>query len=311
MTDARTNGAERLRRRWTFADCIFDEANWTLSVGGRRAQVESKPLELLRQLLLSPGSLVSKDELLSAIWRDVVVVEASLPTAVRKLRLALDDDRRDQPIIETVQRLGYRLTASVEVEELAPAGPAAANDARPQATPHETDAGGRRRGYGRLIAAAGGLAAAIAIGGLALSSAENAGATGSAVSYGNREVESALRRLDVGAIERMLAAGWNPNSLLDTQDNDAIMHLLNMCEWNREHDQGQMLLMVRTLLDAGARLDHRNVWGDTAYSIAKAQRYCGPNHPVTRSIRTACYAGYRPLADRCLASYEIARREGR
>jgi hypothetical protein len=31
---------------------------------------------------------------------------------------------------------------------------------------------------------------------------------------------------------------------------------------------------------------------------------------VTQSIRTMCYAGYKPLGDRCLASYEIHRRGG-
>ena len=82
----------------------------------------------------------------------------------------------------------------------------------------------------------------------------------------------------------MLAAGWNPNRPFDNEGNGAINYVLNICEWDRGHDQEQMVLMVRTLIDGGARLDHRNVWGDTPYSIAKAVRYCGPNHPVTRSI---------------------------
>ena len=109
----------------------------------------------------------------------------------------------------------------------------------------------------------------------------------------------------------MLAAGWNPNRPFDNEGNGAINYVLNICEWDRGHDQEQMVLMVRTLIDGGARLDHRNVWGDTPYSIAKAVRYCGPNHPVTRSIRTMCYAGFKPLGDRCLASYELERRDGR
>ena len=108
----------------------------------------------------------------------------------------------------------------------------------------------------------------------------------------------------------MLAAGWNPNSPIDDQNNGALTMVLNRCEWDRGHDREQMVLMVRTLVDGGARLDHRNSWGDTPYSIAKAVRYCGPNHPVTQSIREMCYAGYRPLGDRCLASYELQRQAG-
>jgi hypothetical protein len=126
--------------------------------------------------------------------------------------------------------------------------------------------------------------------------------------FTQRDAANALRTLDVGKIEDMLAAGWNPNTPFDDQGNAAINYVLGKCEWDRGHDQEQMVLMVRTLIDGGAKLDHRNVWGDTPYSIAKAIRYCGPNHPVTRSIRTMCFAGYKPYGDRCLASYELARR---
>ena len=68
---------------------MFDEANWTLVVDGRRVAIEAKPLELLRQLLIGGSKLVTKDDLLGVIWPDVHVVEASLTTAVHKLRAAL------------------------------------------------------------------------------------------------------------------------------------------------------------------------------------------------------------------------------
>src|SRR5690349_6774115 len=107
----------RRRRRWVFADCVFDEANWALVVNGQRISIESKPLELLRELLNRAGNLVSKQELLDCVWPDVTVVEASLTTAVRKLRIALNDDQRPTPIIETVPRIGYRLSIPVESQD--------------------------------------------------------------------------------------------------------------------------------------------------------------------------------------------------
>ena len=306
MAGAGPGSVDRRRgRRWIFADCVFDEANWTLSVDGHRAAVESKPLELLRVLLLRAGDLVSKEELLTAIWPDVAVVEASLPTAVRKLRLALKDDQRQPPIIETVPRIGYRLALPVEMES-------PATGTSPGALPPVGGAGSAfaasfrlpaARRMGRLAASAGGLAIAIAAAAWILAPSPHF-AAGKA-RFSQREAANALRRLDVGAVEALLAAGWNPNTPFDDQGNGAINILLNMCEWNRGHDQGQMLLMARTLIDGGARLDVRNRWGDTPYSIAKAVRYCGPNHPVTKSIRTMCYAGLKPLGDRCLASYEL------
>src|SRR5205085_7859947 len=116
---------ERGPRSWAFAGCVFDESNWTLTVHGRRVAVESKPLEILRQLLLRPGQVVSKTELLDAIWPEIAVVEAPLPTAVHKLRTALGDDSRATPIIETVSRIGYRLSVPVETV------PASAAPAKP------------------------------------------------------------------------------------------------------------------------------------------------------------------------------------
>ena len=294
---------------------MFDEANWSLTVAGERVAVEAKPLELLRELLLRGGNLASKDELLDSIWPDVTVVEASLPTAVHKLRMALNDERRTTHIIETVPRIGYRLAVPVEVEELAHSDDAGVRNvaARPGLNgPVAAFADrGTWAGSPRLLSISGGLALAAALSAFALAPSQDVQASRTPHPLTQRDAANALRKLDVAAVEQMLAAGWDPNRSFDDQGNGAINYVLNRCEWDRGHDQEQMLLMVRTLIDGGARLDRRNFWGDTPYSIAKAVRYCGPNHPVTESIRTMCYAGYKPLGDRCLASYELQRMKSR
>jgi DNA-binding winged helix-turn-helix (wHTH) protein/TolB-like protein len=73
------------------------------------AEVEAKPLEVLHQLLKRAGEVVRKEELLEAVWPGVLVVDASLATAVSKLRKALDDES----LIKTVPRVGYRLSVPV------------------------------------------------------------------------------------------------------------------------------------------------------------------------------------------------------
>jgi len=319
MPEERRGEADRpLRRRWHFADAVFDEATWSLTVAGERVAIEKKPLELLRELLMRGGAVASKHELLDLIWPDVTVVEASLTTAIYKLRVALGDDGRGPPIIETVPGIGYRLVVAVGQE-----GHAAAS-----ALPVRPDAGAlpvpdrefpdaarpavarRRVRLPILVGISCALALATAailvtIGGLKQGVAANA-----PQSYSQRDAANALRRLDVDDIETMLAAGWDPNVPFDREGNGALNHLLNMCEWNRAHDRQRLLLMVRTLFDGGARLDRRNAWGDTPYSIAKAERYCGPDHPVTQMMRTLCFSGSSPMGDRCLASYELDRRTG-
>ncbi len=289
---ARTTADRRQGRLWRFATAEFDERTWTLTVDGRVASIEGKPLELLHELLLRAGEVVTKDELLDAVWPDVEVVEASLPTAVLKLRRALKDDGEDGPqIIETAQRLGYRLAAPVAMEI------AASTSGAP--VKRESPAPARPA---RWLVTAVGFALTFALGATLATLVLRQPAR--ATAYTQEDAKNAIRKLDVVRIEELLRAGWNPNTPFDNEGNGALNILLGVCEWNPGHDRARLQLMVKTLLDGGARLDLRNVWGDTPYSIAKAPRYCGPVHPVTVQLRTECYAGFRPLGDRCLANYE-------
>lgn len=289
----------RQPRLWSFSDCTFDEYNWWLEVSGRRVAIETKPLELLRELLVHGGNVVSKDELLERIWPDVTVVEASLPTAVSKLRVALGDDRLRRCVIETVSGIGYRLAVPVEVRTR---GVTAPEKGAPAPHPHPTPRA--VVGETRIV---GGLAATVALVAVAVLFSQQPAAAPVAATpaYTTRDELNALRKLDVDAVDRMLAANWDPNKPYDKEGDGALNMLLNNCEWDPGHDQRKLLLVARTLLDGGAELGRRNSWGDTAYSIAKAKRYCGPDHPVTKMLRTLCYSGYKPLGDRCLATYEL------
>jgi DNA-binding winged helix-turn-helix (wHTH) protein len=304
MGDPRWHNAGANRpRSWAFAGCIFDEANWTLTVHGQRVAIEVKPLEILRQLLVRPGQLVSKAELLDAVWPDIAVVEASLPTAFHKLRIALGDDRRATPIIETVPRIGYRL--SVPVETIGPAP----TEARPdgfQWLPFR-----RWTERARLVAVAL-LAAFVASAAFALADLSWDGEQ-AARHPSIAQVDRALRTLDIRQIDSFIAAGWDVNMAMDGSRNTPLNRLLDMCEWDPAHDRRRMLLMARTLVDAGTRLTDRNTFGDTPYSIAKTPRFCGAGHPVTVMLRNLCYNGSAPKThgDRCLATYELKRMASR
>ena len=111
-----SSSSRRRRRLWRFAGAEFDEASWTLRVDGQPVALEGKPLEVLHELLLRAGEVVTKDEILDTVWPGVTVVEGSLATAVSKLRKALGS--RQDNVIETVPRIGYRLIASVRIESI-------------------------------------------------------------------------------------------------------------------------------------------------------------------------------------------------
>jgi len=111
-----THSSRRRRRIWRFAGAEFDEASWTLRVAGAPVALEGKPLELLHELLLRAGEVVTKDEILDSVWPGVTVVEGSLATAISKLRKALGEAGGE--VIATVPRVGYRLVVPVEVDSV-------------------------------------------------------------------------------------------------------------------------------------------------------------------------------------------------
>ena len=117
-----SSSSRRRRRLWKFAGAEFDEASWTLRVDGHAVTLEGKPLEVLHELLLRAGEVVTKDEIFDAVWPGVTVVEGSLTTAISKLRKALGETH--EQIVETVPRVGYKLAATVAIALLRGAGPA-------------------------------------------------------------------------------------------------------------------------------------------------------------------------------------------
>lgn len=104
-------------RVWTFSNCVFDDARLELRVAGKLVDLELKPLEVLLQLLMNAGKVVSKEALLDSVWPGLMVVDGSLATAVSKLRKALGD--ADSSVVLTVPRVGYRLRAPVTSKPVA------------------------------------------------------------------------------------------------------------------------------------------------------------------------------------------------
>jgi DNA-binding winged helix-turn-helix (wHTH) protein/TolB-like protein len=100
---------ESYGRIWQFGECEFDELRSELCVRDRVVDLEGKPLEVLHQLLLRAGDTVRKEELLESVWPGVLVVDASLATAVSKLRKVLGEEE----IIKTVPKVGYRISVPV------------------------------------------------------------------------------------------------------------------------------------------------------------------------------------------------------
>ena len=75
--------------------------------------IGSRALDVLRVLIASHGDLVSKDEIMTAVWPRTVVAESNLPIQILTLRRVLDQGRAEGSCIQTVIGRGYRFVASV------------------------------------------------------------------------------------------------------------------------------------------------------------------------------------------------------
>jgi DNA-binding winged helix-turn-helix (wHTH) protein len=79
---------------------------------GGDVQLEPKMMDVLVRLARDPGSVVSRDDLIDAVWPEVFISESVLTRAIAGLRRALGDDARSPRFIETISKRGYRLVGS-------------------------------------------------------------------------------------------------------------------------------------------------------------------------------------------------------
>jgi DNA-binding winged helix-turn-helix (wHTH) protein len=95
--------------RFAFAPFELDPLRRRLTSAGEPVAISDRHLEVLLLLVARAGQIVSKDDLLTAAWKDVAVGDNSLEQAISSLRRLLGAG-----YIETVARRGYRFTARVE-----------------------------------------------------------------------------------------------------------------------------------------------------------------------------------------------------
>jgi len=100
-------------KRIVFDVFSLDLVNECLWKGSEEIKVRPKAFALLNYLLNRPGQLVTKEELLNAVWPETFVGDAVLKVTVGQLREALDDDPKTPRFIETSHRRGYRFIGEI------------------------------------------------------------------------------------------------------------------------------------------------------------------------------------------------------
>ena len=81
---------------------------------GASVPITPKVFSILLLLVENQGRILSKEEMMNAIWADTFVEESNLTFNIRKLRQALGDDAHECRYVETISRRGYRFKAEVK-----------------------------------------------------------------------------------------------------------------------------------------------------------------------------------------------------
>jgi DNA-binding winged helix-turn-helix (wHTH) protein/esterase/lipase len=101
-----------------FGDALeLDTALFELRRDGRQVPMEPQAFDVLTYLVAHRDRVVSKEELMDAIWGGRFVTEAALTSRIKQVRRAVGDDGHAQRLIRTVHGRGYRFVAPLRDEE--------------------------------------------------------------------------------------------------------------------------------------------------------------------------------------------------
>jgi TolB-like protein len=113
--------------RYLFEEYAFDTDRRELHRGADVVSVAPQVFDLLDYLIRNRERVVSKDDLINAIWNGRSVSDAALTTRLNAVRSAIGDSGDEQRLIKTLPRKGFRFVGQVR-EAQGPAGAAATDN---------------------------------------------------------------------------------------------------------------------------------------------------------------------------------------
>ena len=113
--------------RYLFEEFALDTERRELHRGQDVVAIAPQVFDLLDYLICNRERVVSKDDLISAIWNGRIVSDAALTTRLNIVRSVIGDTGHQQRLIKTLPRKGFRFVGPVR-EMLQPPGGAVADD---------------------------------------------------------------------------------------------------------------------------------------------------------------------------------------
>ena len=99
---------------YKFEAYVLDDSRYELRQGADLVAVEPQVLDVLLHLVRNRGRIVSRDDLIADVWDGRIVSESTLSSRISAVRHAIGDNGRQQRLIRTLPRKGYRFIAAVQ-----------------------------------------------------------------------------------------------------------------------------------------------------------------------------------------------------
>ncbi len=99
---------------YKFGTFTFKVKEYNLKKGDKELYLRPKTYETLLYLIEHHGNLVKKEELIDAVWSDIIVTENTLTQCIKEIREKLNDSSTNPKYVKTISRVGYKFIAPVK-----------------------------------------------------------------------------------------------------------------------------------------------------------------------------------------------------
>lgn len=107
---------------WSFDPFVFNQATSELTRDGEAVAIEPQSLRLLGYLIAQRDRVVSREDLVEAIWQGRAVSDWAIAGAIKALRVALGDLAEEKIFVRTIHSRGFRFVADARaIRQQAPA----------------------------------------------------------------------------------------------------------------------------------------------------------------------------------------------
>ncbi len=99
---------------YAFEEDLLDAERRELRRGAALIAAEPQTFDLLLYLIQNRERVVSKDDLMAAVWSGRIVSESTLSSQIAAVRHAIGDDGERQMLVRTLPRKGFRFVGEVQ-----------------------------------------------------------------------------------------------------------------------------------------------------------------------------------------------------